>query len=455
MFSRQQHAKRCSKEISLALNILGFSTSMVRWRQIHYDTRMKRLTHYGAEMASRLQDFSYHIFLTGSKQEGTSIWGGGDEDVMMVLDRYICVHDHNNTTAEPGGVYICIEDIEHQPGYMFLKRAPFTKLNTKELALDKFIDICINKDSYLSSQMINKISYYMVKSCEKSIENERDLSSDWISFETSDSEYPSIVCRFRGLGEHTIDFLVGAFICGTPTTALKEWASRKRNNWPSKTVIDRIVNMPSYVVPKGLKGSENRGLEFRISYTFSELELIKALNETQLKVYILLKMLFQSEVNEQFPDIITSYCLKNVVFWMCETENEFQFETESLLVCFAKGLNNILEYIRKGNLPMYLMPKRNLLEGKLDTENKPRLEKLLSDLIMEGPDVLERVRKIQTVVQTLRSDVVVAIAMGYMLHRGEMFLVNDRDETLKSTGPRVIPACLEMLYTKLHQVSMK
>ena len=466
MFSLQQDAKRRSKEVSLALDIIGFSPSMVRWRQIHYDMRIKNLACNASKTTSPLPKFprtAFNIFLTGSKQEGTSIWGGGDEDYMVVFNKYICVHDPNDVTADPGKVYIYAEDIKDEPGYMFLKKAPFTKLDMDQSVLDNFLGTCVTEDNYFSSRMINKLGYSAIKLCETAIDsdpditlyiNERtDIHKKMLSFETPDDEYPSIVCRFWGFGEHTADMVLGAFICNKPSTVIIEWARRKRYyNWPSKAVIDRIVKMPSYVVPKGCKGSESRSLEFRISYTLSEVELIKSLNETQLKIYILLKLLFQSEVDEQFPDIITSYCIKNVVFWLCEKAHVDQFVIESLLEWRKKGLIYILDCVREKNLPMYLMPKRNLLEGKLDTHNKPRLEKLLSHLIKEGPMV--RVRKIRKVVETLRSDVIVAMTMGYMFHRGEMVLVNEREETTYCMRS-VYAAFYETLYSIMQQVSTK
>ena len=467
MFSRQQDAKRRSKEVSLALDVIGFSPTMVRWRQMHYDTRIKNFMYYGSKTKLPLTELSkiaFRVFLTGSKQEGTSIWGGGDEDFMIVLDKYVCVHDPNDVTAESDNVYVYAEDIKDEPGYMFLKKASFTRLCKDQSVLDNLFGTCVTEDSYFSSQMINKLGYCAVKLCEKAVTDDPVITS-YINartavhkkttfFETTDEEYPSIVCRFRGFGEHTAD-IVGAIVCKKPS-AILEWASRKRRyNWPSKTVIDRIVNMPSYIVPKGCKESESRGLEFRISYTLSEVQLIKTLNETQLKVYILLKLLFQSEVDEEFPDIITSYCLKNVVFWLCENAPGDQFVIESLLEWLTKALVYILDCVKEGNLLMYIMPKRNLLEGKLNTTNKPRLEKVLSDLIKEGPNVLERLPKIKIVVKTLRSDIVVAMAMRYLFHRGEMVLVNKRDDTTNIVGQFVIPVCVERFYTTLHQVSIQ
>ena len=469
MFSRQQDAKRRSKEVSLALDMIGFSPTMVRWRQMHYDTRIKNFECYGSKTTTPLTELStiaFHVFLTGSKQEGTSIWAGGDEDFMIVLDKYVCIHDPNDVTAESDNVYIYAEDIKDEPGYMFLKKAPFTRLDMDQSALGYWFDICVTEDSYFSSQMINKLGYCAIKLCENAVTDDPDTKAymdartavheKTMFFETTDEEYPSIVCRFRGLGEHTADMVLGAFVCKKPSAAILEWASRKRRyNWPSKAVIDRIVNTPSYIVPKGCKESKSRGLEFRISYTISEIQLIKALNETQLKVYILLKLLFQSEVDEEFSDIITSYCLKNVVFWLCEKAPGDQFVIESLLEWLTKGLVYILDCVKERNLPMYIMPKRNLLEGKMNTTNKPQLEKFLSDLIKEGPYVLERVRKIKIAVKTLRSDIVVAMAMGYMLHRGEMVLVNERDKTTNIVGQRLIPVYVERFNTTLHQVSIQ
>ena len=97
------------------------------------------------------------------------------------------------------------------------------------------------------------------------------------------------------------------------------WAKRKRlHNWPSITVIDEVLKMPEHIVPKGCKGSETRAIEFRLSYVFSEIALIQSLNDTQRKLYSLLKLLVKSTVDKRFPDILISYCLKDVIFCICE-----------------------------------------------------------------------------------------------------------------------------------------
>ena len=89
----------------------------------------------------------------------------------------------------------------------------------------------------------------------------------------------------------------------------------------------------------------------------------------------------KSMVDTFFPDIITSYCLKNVVFWICERNPKTMFDNGSLLELLESSLEFIRDCIRDEKLSMYLLPRRNLLEGKIQDRNKAELIAQLTYLL--------------------------------------------------------------------------
>ena len=89
---------------------------------------------------------------------------------MVVLDRYVCLDDPRLTdprTTHTEHVYFQIEDIQHNPGYIYLKERSLTKLELVSSASDRLVTKLVNENGYLSSQMLNKLLYETCTTCEK------------------------------------------------------------------------------------------------------------------------------------------------------------------------------------------------------------------------------------------------------------------------------------------------
>ena len=471
MFSLLSGKQKLSWEISTALSVLGYNPEMMKWRRVHYDMRSKIIGLWLNDPPRNFGPAKMDIQLTGGKQDGSSIWSSGDEDLMVILDRYVCVDDtrHVNPLKEDTEhVYFQLEEVQDQPGYVYLKKCPLTKLDLENSVMDRLVSSSCNENGYLSSQKWNRTIYENFKTCEKQLKGiiETNIfgfdkavrdSCEYPWFETENDEYPNIIIRFQGFGMNSIDVLYGAFSCVHTKGCLDAWAKRQRfHNWPSSSLIDKVLKMPVHIVPKGCKGSETRAIEFRLSYVLSEIALIKSLNDAQSKLYSLLKLLVKSTVDECFPDILTSYCLKNVVFWICEETPQHMFDNGSLLELLKLCLQFIRDSIKDEQLSMYLMPKRNLLEGKIQDGNKKELLALITDHIsMLETVVFDTLPSIKEITEdVIRKDPVHCIALGVLLHKGEMWLVSDRMKSLKE-HPVFFEMFMSIFYTNLHDISRR
>lgn len=422
---------------------------MMRWRRVHYDMRSKLLLPLNKH-PENFGPAKVDIQLTGGKQDGSSIWNSGDEDMMIILDRYVCVDEkhidqHKEDTEH---VYFQIEEVQSSPGYVYLKKCPLTKLDIDNSAIDRLVSTSLNENGYLSSQKWNTIIYENCKTSEEQVKEQvkglvkigmitDKAVTDFFSyqwFHTENDDYPNIILRYEGFGKNFIDLLYGAFNCVQTKGHLEAWAKRqRRHDWPSSAVIDKVLKMPVHIVPKGCKGSETRAVEFRLSYVLSEIALTQSLNDTQGKLYSLLKLLVKSTVDKRFPDILTSYCLKNVVFWICEGNPQQMFDNGSLLELLELCLQFIRDIIKDERLSMYIMPERNLLEGKINDGNKMELLALITDHISKLETVVfDTFPSIKRITEdVIRKDPVHCIALGVLLHKGEMWLVGDRMKTFK------------------------
>ena len=221
MFSLLSGKQKLSWEISTALWVLGYNPEMMRWRRFHYDMRSKVFGSWLNDPPRNFGPAKMDIQLTGGKQDGSSIWSSGDEDMMIILDRYVCVDDTRKVDSrkvDTEHVYFQIEEVQDSPGYVYLKKCPLTKLDLKYSAMDRPVSSVCNENGYLSSQKWNKIIYENVKICEEQIKGIIEtgiISFDqtvrgypW--FETENDEYPNIIIRYKGFGMNSIDLLYGA-----------------------------------------------------------------------------------------------------------------------------------------------------------------------------------------------------------------------------------------------------
>ena len=160
------------------------------------------------------------------------------------------------------------------------------------------------------------------------------------------------------------DLVLSIFCEGWPKCA-REWITRERI-WPDMHIVEKIAKTGFHIVPKSSPDGD-----FRLSFSCAETMLIEALSPLQHRVLLAFKSIFKYHQNKWFPadeEIISSYFLKTIAFWYFEeTSPEFWTEESTVhhLVTLLEKLQNALRY---QNLPMYFMPKVNLLQNLNDPE---------------------------------------------------------------------------------------
>ena len=160
------------------------------------------------------------------------------------------------------------------------------------------------------------------------------------------------------------DLVLAIFCEGWPNCA-REWITRERI-WPDMHIVEKIAKSGFHIVPKSSPDGD-----FRLSFSCAETMLIETLSPLQHKVLLAFKSIFKYHQNTWFPSgdgIISSYFLKTIAFWYFEeTSPEFWTEESTVhhLVTLLEKLQNALRY---QNLPMYFMPKVNLLQNFNDPE---------------------------------------------------------------------------------------
>ena len=172
-----------------------------------------------------------------------------------------------------------------------------------------------------------------------------------------------------------------------PDSAM-EWLVRPRHgSWPSPELIQDIFEAGCHIAPVGrgkrhqepiamlsyvkdpsqastskehLDLSSMDETEWRLSSSVAENKLGQSVIPVQRHVIVLLKILKKM----YFPDVISSYLLKNLLFWEIEKQDESFWKEDNSAKCVVYMLDRLAQCLEDGCLPHYIIPESNLLQNE-------------------------------------------------------------------------------------------
>ena len=183
-------------------------------------------------------------------------------------------------------------------------------------------------------------------------------------------------------GVDLYDFVFAYHGHGWPSEAVG-WINRHRcHQWPTREMVGKITRYGYILAPVGQKEAteEERALQFRISFNMAEKLLVKTLNETQIQVYALLKMT-KNILKEVSGKTITSYIMKNVIFWSVELTDWKEWCAANLIPLFMQCICRLRLWVSGRFMPNYFIGERNMfLLSELTPETTNKIVTLLSDI---------------------------------------------------------------------------
>ena len=171
------------------------------------------------------------------------------------------------------------------------------------------------------------------------------------------------------------DFVLAIKCDGWSLCAQQEWITRPRI-WPTHEIVEKITNDGFHIVCK----SSSEG-NFQLSFSNADNVLIQNLSVIQHKVYRAFKAFvshYKDEWNTGTKKIICSFHLKTIVFWYCEKSDPQEWNEDTLVFHFLSLIDQLILALKEQTLPMYFMPKYNLMKD-----------------IEGGPDVAEKIHKLR------------------------------------------------------------
>ena len=370
----QQLNSALSQMIFTTLDAMGYC----RERILHRSEFIKEMREPSIRMFDYL-NLPFHIEIVGSSGEGVPL-SGSDIDTMFISKDTVCVDkaracrgfniieaDYSN--AAPGYIKISLSSAEGGRVYSFLLER--SDLYCENQFSQVYISSPIFRNYFLQiSQLANPlISQYVGSVVTKTTTNG-----------------PAVSMEFRILNQ---DVVPAIYFYGN--SYLRKWSKRKRQfNWPSDSLIKEISQMEGYIVPVGSKFSDIQNIEWRVCYTTAEMELVKSLNDVHLKLYVLMKCVAKEIKRTVGSKDISSYVVKNVVFWIAETEPEQTLVPKHLVRLFKKAFMFIKYCLENNHLPNYMIAERSLISEKMSRNDKRKIIEHLTEYFANERFAIEK-----------------------------------------------------------------
>lgn len=149
-------------------------------------------------------------------------------------------------------------------------------------------------------------------------------------------------------------------LCPFPPTASR-WKRRKRNfDFPSPSLIDRVVKRGCTLIPKSHPKSENPSIEWKYNFSMAEFIIIENLTLAQKYGYFVVKVLVEN-VTFHLYKVVKAKHLKAVFFNACENIPSSAWETY-FSGCVLNVLSALLSCFKARFLPHYFIPTNNLID---------------------------------------------------------------------------------------------
>ncbi|XP_031574404.1 uncharacterized protein LOC116308158 [Actinia tenebrosa] len=127
-------------------------------------------------------------------------------------------------------------------------------------------------------------------------------------------------------------------------------------------LVEKLKSSSLYAVATGHALSKDADVQWRLSFSEAENHLVKNWNETQFYCYFLLKNF--KMIHLKNPDILCSYFMKTVIFWMSEVLPQEWWNPSRLIKSFCTSLFILQSMFRNHCLPNYFIPQNNMIDHK-------------------------------------------------------------------------------------------
>ncbi|XP_060591530.1 uncharacterized protein LOC132746423 isoform X1 [Ruditapes philippinarum] len=307
-----------------------------------------------------------NVFIFGSQIEVTTTLGlQSDEDCLISLNKYNVIQDWSEWEYGKHN-FLMIQDENVSPGYCLLQ------ILRDDAPLPLVVETDDNTYRDRMGRILLKNTFFNVGPNVYVVRHGPAHTNHAVS------------------GVRDADF-VPAFPCQLRPVQARHWLNQQREeHWPTKDMIQYCKNKECFVVGVGKTGSVNEILEWRISTSLPERCLMFNLNITQIRCYVFMKMILKTFITQRFPDSISSFMCKTVLFHCISYTRSDTWKENTLLTCLSFCLSTLYSCVQNEYCPHFFITQNNLMSGRFSPESKPLILDTLRYVIeSDGRALLE------------------------------------------------------------------
>ncbi|KAH3784211.1 hypothetical protein DPMN_162163 [Dreissena polymorpha] len=205
---------------------------------------------------------------------------------------------------------------------------------------------------------------------------------------------------------------VFAFHCATlPEDCQYVFRRPKPGHWPTLTLLEQLKNSGVFLVsaayventthwdPRQHLGSitvrtfdNSHELYWRLSTSLMERLLMFDLSMTQIKVYVIMKIIRKEFFKPFVGDRLSTFHMKTTLLYCVEMSPPCIWKDENLIQCLKFCLTTLRRWLKVRYCPHYTTVNVNLFAGKLRWNEFPVLIELLTDMIRNDVSCLHNVK---------------------------------------------------------------
>ncbi|XP_045191682.2 uncharacterized protein LOC123548454 [Mercenaria mercenaria] len=356
MFHTPDYYHNVSTRLSEVLGDIGVNENMVLKRRSAALLRETMKT-INIRTKNGSQFTAYNL---GSQSEGTTTRGlQSDIDSLFCLDQFILIQDWSEWT--PGKCnFLIIQDETTPPGYCLLQRLRLdAPLPTTHETPNFYV-----KDTHGRILLKNKVI-------------------DAVILEGFQRQGPS-TASVAEPGNLASDS-VAAFPCKSWPQSSRACLDRQDTNiWLTAEIKRYAKSTKCFVVGAGSRASENADFEWRLSTSLAEQCLMFNLNITQIRCYILMKMILKTYINVENlnnESYISSFMCKTVLFHCIASKPASVWKECNILNCLNFCIFTLNNCILNERCPHFIVRENNLMAEKISAEVKQQLLERVSNFI--------------------------------------------------------------------------
>ncbi|XP_045216485.2 uncharacterized protein LOC123566443 isoform X2 [Mercenaria mercenaria] len=351
MFHTPDNYHNISMRLSEVLDDIGVNENMVV--KIRRAILLKETMH---SIKNKAADRRITVYILGSQSESTTTIGlQSDADTLYSLDNNIVIQDWSEWTAGKKN-FLMIQNETTTPGYCLLQ----------SLRCDVPLPVTHETGNFYAKDTSGRILF-------------KNTIIDASLLRGEKRQGPSGARNTPGFLASDI---VAAFPCKSWPPSSRAW--QETNTWPTAEMKRYAKSSKCFVVGVGSTASENAAFEWRLSTSLAERCLMFNLNITQIRCYILMKMILKTYINVENLDNgsrISSFMCKTVLFHCIASKPSYIWKECNILKCLNFCIFTMNNCILNEHCPHFIVHENNLMVRKFSAEVKQQLLERISNLI--------------------------------------------------------------------------